>query len=118
MINNLSKSVLSDNRVTNIMAAKTGWYRYGTKLRHCHPMYRRDADSRDQWTCRVIAKFHYTCPTGPARTFFAARVSEKLRWVRAVSDKVRAGPCGSGRARVVEFSLNWVSLVHSSVNVP
>ena len=23
-----------------------------------------------------------------------------------VSDKVRAGPCGSGRARVVEFSLN------------
>ena len=27
----------------------------------------------------VIAKFHYTDPTGPARTFFAA----KLRWVRA-----------------------------------
>ena len=42
-----------------------------------------------------IAKFHYTGPTGPARTFFAARVSER----------VRAGPCGSGRARVVEFSL-------------
>ena len=21
------------------MAAKTGWHRYGTKLRHCHPMY-------------------------------------------------------------------------------
>ena len=21
------------------MAAKTSWYRYGTKLRHCHPMY-------------------------------------------------------------------------------
>jgi len=41
------KSVLSDNRVTNIsksfaykMAAKTGWHRYGTKLRHCHSMYR------------------------------------------------------------------------------
>ena len=49
----------------------------------------------------LIAKFHYTGPTGPARTrkdFFAARVSEKLRWVRA-------GPRGSGRARVVEFSL-------------
>jgi len=30
------------------------------------------------------AKFHYTDPTGPARTFFAA----KLRWVRA-------GPVGS-----------------------
>jgi len=54
----------------------------------------------------------------PHGLFFAARVSEKLRWVRAVSDKVRAGPVGSGRARVVEFSLNWVSLVHSSVNVP
>jgi len=23
------------------MAAKTGWHRYGTKLRHCHPMYSR-----------------------------------------------------------------------------
>ena len=34
----------------------------------------------------IIAKFHYTGPTGPDRTrtdFFAARVS----------DKVRAGPC-------------------------
>jgi len=50
---------------------------------------------------RIIAKFHYTDPTGPDRTrtdFFAARVSEKLRWVRA-------GPRGSGRVRVVEFSL-------------
>ena len=38
--------------------------------------------------CSLIAKFHYkdtdTDPTGPARTFFAA----KLRWVRA-------GPVGS-----------------------
>ena len=53
----------------------------------------------------VIAKFHYTGPTGPARTrtdFFAARVSEKLRWVRA---GVRQSPCGSGRVRVVEFSI-------------
>jgi len=41
----------------------------------------------------VKAKFHYTDPTGPARTqrSFAAK-------------KVRAGPCGSGRVRVVEFS--------------
>ena len=37
---------LSDRRVTNIsksfthkMAAKTSWHRYGTKLRHCHPVY-------------------------------------------------------------------------------
>ena len=43
----------------------------------------------------IIAKFHYTDPTGPARTqrSFAAK-------------KVRAGPCGSGRVRVVEFSFN------------
>jgi len=57
----------------------------------------------------LIAKFHYTGPTGPTRTrtdFFAARVSEKLRWSVRVSDKVGAGPCVSGRVRVVEFSLN------------
>ena len=38
---------------------------------------------------RFKAKFHYTDPTGPARTqrSFAAK-------------KVRAGPCGSGRVRV------------------
>ena len=36
----------SDNRVTSFskcfthkMAAETSWHRYGTKLRHCHPMY-------------------------------------------------------------------------------
>ena len=51
----------------------------------------------------VKAKFHYTCPTGPARTrtdFFARPGPQTL-----VSDKVR-GLClvGSGRARVVEFS--------------
>ena len=41
----------------------------------------------------VIAKFHYTDPTGPARTrtdFFCGETP--------------LGPCGSGRARVVEFS--------------
>ena len=46
-----------------------------------------------------IAKFHYTGPTGPDRTrtdFFAARVSEKLRWVRA---GLRQSPCGSARVR-------------------
>jgi len=43
--------------------------------------------------CRVIAKFHYTDPTGPARTrtdFFCGETP--------------LGPCGSGRVRVVEFS--------------
>ena len=49
--------------------------------------------------CCLIAKFHYTGPTGPDRTrtaFFAAWVSEKLRWVRA---GLRQSPCGSGRVR-------------------
>jgi len=26
------------------MAAKTSWHRYGTKLRHCHPMYNEEID--------------------------------------------------------------------------
>ena len=40
----------------------------------------------------IIAKFHYTGPTGPARTqrSFAAKKSVR----------VRVGPVGSGRARV------------------
>jgi len=63
----------------------------------------------------LIAKFYYTGPTGPDQTKSAdfvgdprgpartrtIRISEKLRW----SVRVRAGPVGSGRARVVEFSL-------------
>ena len=47
MIINLTKKAnLSDSRVTNIsnsfthkMAAKISWHRYGTTLRHCHPVY-------------------------------------------------------------------------------
>jgi len=45
-INLLKKAFLSDITVTDIsrsfthnMAAKTSWHRYGTQLRHCHPMY-------------------------------------------------------------------------------
>jgi len=66
-------------------------------------------------TYLLIAKFHYTGPTGPARTR-TTRISEKLRWSVRVSDKVRAGPVGSGRARVVEFSFYGASarLLHSS----
>ena len=30
--------------ITHKMAAKTSWRRYRTKLRHCHPMYRKQAD--------------------------------------------------------------------------
>jgi len=55
----------------------------------------------------VAYAYSYIPLLGPDRTrtdFFAARVSEKPRWVRAVR-AVRAGPRGSGRVRVVEFSL-------------
>jgi len=42
-----NKAYLSAITVTNIsqsfftykMPAKINWHRYGTKLRHCHPMY-------------------------------------------------------------------------------
>jgi len=47
IINLPKKAYLSDNTMTNIsesfthkMAAKTGWHRYESKLRHCHPVYR------------------------------------------------------------------------------
>jgi len=46
------KAYLNDIRLTNIsksfthkMAAETSWHRYGTKLRHCHPMYRHNSVS-------------------------------------------------------------------------
>ena len=44
MIINLPKSVFKryrSNKNSSIhkMAAKTSWHRYGTKLRHCHPMH-------------------------------------------------------------------------------
>ena len=51
----------------------------------------------------VIAKFHYTDPTGPARTqrSFAAKKSVR----------VRSGPCRVRvRVRVVEFSYNGTTL--------
>ena len=52
--------------------------------------------------CSVKAKFHYTDPTGPARTqrSFAAK---KVRAGPCGSVRVRSGPCRV-RVRVVEFS--------------
>jgi len=51
---------------------------------------------------RVIAKFHYTDPTGPARTLSATRTAPHGLFLRRnsvgsvrVADKVRAGPVGS-----------------------
>jgi len=67
----------------------------------------------------LIAKFHYTGSTGPARTFLRPGSPRNSVGSVRVSDKVRAGPrgsgrvttivtmvvVGSGRARAVEFSL-------------
>ena len=68
--------------------------------KHCLPLHCavRRLCPRRRSLMRIKAKFHYTGPTGttgPARTrtdFFAARVSEKLRWVRA---GLRQSPCRS-----------------------
>jgi len=50
-----------------------------------------------------IAKFHYTGPTGPDQTKSADFVGDP--GLRPGSlEKVREGPRGSGRARVVEFT--------------
>jgi len=58
----------------------------------------------------VIAKFHYTGPTGPDQTKSADFVRDPgLR--PGSREKVRASPVGSGRARVVEFSLNRFFLI-------
>jgi len=64
-------------------------------------MFAEIAADNSSW-CLVIAKFHYTDPTGPTRTFLRRNSVGSVR----VSLKVRAGPVGSGRARVVEFSYN------------
>ena len=70
-----------------------------------------DANETDNCeACLVKAKFHYTGPTGPrpdprgpARTLSETRTDQRsFSEIRVV--RVRAGPVGSGRARVVEFS--------------
>ena len=52
----------------------------------------------------VCAKFHYTGPTGPDRTR-TDFVGDPHGTQRSFSNS-RVGPCGSDRARVVEFSYN------------
>jgi len=55
---------------------------------------------------RVKAKFHYTGPTGPART--RTDFVGDPHGPNGVSRRPgpQKSPCGSGRARVVEFSYN------------
>ena len=56
--------------------------------------------------CPIIAKFHYTDPTGPTRTLSETRTDPTEFLGDPGRKKVRAGPVGWGRAHVVEFSLN------------
>jgi len=56
----------------------------------------RETGKVAQKPCLFIAKFHYTDPTGPARTRTDPNdpIPEKLRWSVRVSNKVCAGPVG------------------------
>ena len=54
----INKAYLGDITATNIykssthkMAAKTGWHRYRTKLRHCHPVWVWD---RERWRLQLL----------------------------------------------------------------
>ena len=61
----------------------------------------------------VIAKFHYTGPTGPDRTrtdFVGDPHGPNGVSPQKKSVQVRAGPVGSGRVRVVEFSYNQTNV--------
>ena len=87
-----------DGGTASISAVRGG---IGRRRRHANDIQ----PSAQQY---IIAKFHYTDPTGPERTFFVA----KLRWVRAGR---RQSPCGSGRVRVMEFSSNRASNTRTAV---
>ena len=66
--------------------------------------------SAGEWWSILIAKFHYTGPTGPDQTKSADLVGDPGRRPGS-RETVRAGPVGSDRARVVEFSLYAASLL-------
>jgi len=63
------------------------------------------------------AEFHYTGPTGPDRTrpdFVGDRTDPTEFRGDPGRKQVRAGPCGSGRARVVEFSYKDAGIAQAS----
>jgi len=63
---------------THKMAAKTRWYRYGTKFRHCHPMYRLSV-----WFCRFST----------TRTMYYSDIPyaryARRRWMHKLSNFIR-----------------------------
>ena len=60
----------------------------------------------------VKAKFHYTGPTGSARTLSETRTDP----TEFLGDTGRSGPCGSGRVRVVEFSYYAAPIVGTAAS--
>jgi len=94
----VDKANLSDSRVTNIsrsftqkMAAKTSWHRYGTKLRHCHPMYRPTERQRRAPSSNGAAAVRRPAANSSSVIFFSRR-----RSTSAVGIEI---PMGSGAAR-------------------
>jgi len=78
--------------------------------------YGRCWNARDPKPCTAKAKFHYTGPTGPARTLSEIRTDPTEFLGDPGREKVRAGPVGSGRVRVVEFSLKCGRLADTPDN--
>jgi len=78
------KSFVCGFAITGNYRAKVGKLALGDKF---------TASSRP--VCLVVAKFHYTDPTGPARTFLRPGSPRNSVGSVRVSDKVRAGPRGS-----------------------
>jgi len=51
------------------MAAKTSWHRFGTKLRHCHPMYKIYQNTPFPQTNSLSREEHSSTFTGQERSF-------------------------------------------------
>jgi len=74
--------------------------------RSCETVFSSSAPGRflhHRQTCKLKAKFHYTGPTGPTRTLSETHTNPTEFFWRPGLQK---SSCGSGQARVVEFSFN------------
>jgi len=74
--------------------------------RSCETVFSSSAPGRflhHRKTCKLKAKFHYTGPTGPTRTLSETHTNPTEFFWRPGLQK---SSCGSGQARVVEFSYN------------
>ena len=93
---------LSDIRAASFahtMAAKTSWHRYGTKLRHCHRMYRVGRKSK------LLILSEYVDKTTNGANHTAARA-----W-NALPSSVRSAPS------LLQFRRDLKTALHVSVIV-